>query len=328
MSEINYISQHLLAKVKDIYFKLSEKSKNFISKKTDYIFDLLQKNYETKNITFKKYFELKEKVDYTISKSSVIPDKLLDINIDEEIFKKINTKNIIKLNFNGKIIKVTIYNNDKDNDTIFKENINRLLTRMWNLYLLFSEKREEAVALDSSFTFYLYNGPKVANINKSGKNYVKKLSEFNCFNSINGITNPFNIKEVMNPSVTISRYEESIGLLTHEFLHLVYLSNIDNNETDLFESFLFFKDYTESTTPLDINEIFINSFATIIHSYLISKELKMPPLLKDIIRNELIYSFINSIRLSKITNIDLNEIYNMEDIREKSRGDTVVKFGL
>jgi hypothetical protein len=159
---------------------------------------------------------------------------------------------------------------------------------------------------------YLYSKPKTVNSNYFGKNYLDDVFDEKCFNSYNGLTS--------EPNSDISRLEESISLLTHEFLHVVNLNNAEglgfSTEMDGGEKFWKGKFKIEAGA-MDITEIFINSFTTIYHSYLISKEIKNKLddfKFENIIRNEIIYSIVLSIRLSKITNISIKDIYNRNSL--------------
>lgn len=322
MSEINYISQHLLNKVEDINLKLSDKSKSILTKKTNDIMTHLRK---FDSLNFKKYSELKIGVDYILD-----TDKDVDITQNSpKTFE--NTPEILKLL--NKMIKTTlklkktdgfkqdfnmtidIYHSHKDDDVILKDNINKLMTRLWNLFKLFIDKNTDSTTC--VFKFYLYTNPKTANMNYSGKGYLESLHDRRCFNSTNGLTQNFIPGEI---NLSISRLEESIGLLTHEFMHLIKL----NNATDLgfttekYDGAKFWKGEfsLEENSPMNINEIYTNSFATIYHSYLIDKEMDIRNL-ENIIRNELIYSIINAIRLSKLTNISIKTIYNRKDFKNK-----------
>lgn len=68
------------------------------------------------------------------------------------------------------------------------------------------------------------------------------------------------------------------------------------------------KEITSLDEQISTLEMYVNSFAAILHNYLLSKEMKLD--LKILMRNELIYSFINCIRACKIQDTNLEKIYN------------------
>jgi hypothetical protein len=102
-------------------------------------------------------------------------------------------------------------------------------------------------------------------------------------------------------------------LLTHEFLHVINLIDINppmkinyfrkNNQKKVRG-----KEITSLDEQISTLEMYVNSFAAILHNYLLSKEMKLD--LKILMRNELIYSFINCIRACKIQDTNLEKIYN------------------
>ena len=313
MSEINYISRHLLSKIKDIDFKLSSKSKEIISRKTSQITKHLIK---FDSIILKKYEDLKLDKNYFIKDRQDInldANKVISFENTPEILgrlnKKINLELILDITDGFEEIykiKIEIYHNRKDDEEILLRNINKLMTRLWNLFKLFIKKNEDSV--NYTFKMYLYSKPKTANNNYNGKNYLNNLNDIKCFNTYNGLT--------QEHTSEISRLEESISLLTHEFFHVVNLNNADSfgfrTDRDGGEKFWQGEFYLNAGS-MEINEIFINSFTTIYHSYLISKEIQNESndfKLENIVRNEIIYSIVLSIRLSKISNISIKDIYN------------------
>lgn len=318
MNEINYISRHLLSKIKDIDLRLSEKSKEIISNKTSEITKHLTK---FDNLIFKKYNELTLNTDYFITDDKNIKlGNITEFNHTPDILKKLNKQMNIDLlltkkdGFKDNTIKIEIYY-DNEYTKYLNNNINKLITRLWNLFTLFKENNN---CIFYTFKMYLYSKPKTANINHYGKQYLEDLHENRCFNSQNGVTTlPYYEEDKIS---VISRLEESISLLTHEFLHTVSLNNTPNFGFNLDKdgSKQFWKDkFKIDGTQMEINEIFTNSFTVIYHAYLISKEINRISndfILENIIKYEIIYSIIISIRLSKISNISIKDIYNRNNL--------------
>lgn len=339
MGEINYISRHLLSKIKDINLRLSSKSNEIISRKTNEITKHLKK-FDTLN--FKKYNDLKIGTDYTLNTNTdvnLLIDNPISFQYTDEILEKLN----IKKNFTLKLrtvdgfdqdnnINIEIYHDKEDNVDILYKNINKLLTRLWNLFKFFIKKYENSVTY--TFNMYLYSKPKTANNNNSGNIHLQNLHNERCFNTYNGLTTPDMVSFGQSNFSDISRLEESISLLTHEFLHVVNLNNAEklgftteNDGGKLFWNNRF--EFSEDK-PMELHEIFINSFTTIYHAYLISKEIDTTLInnlddfkLENIVRNEVIYSIVLSIRLSKITNISIKDIYD----RNTLIIDQVINFG-
>lgn len=226
----------------------------------------------------------------------------------EEIKKIINKRIKCKLQFKNKDITKDIdlvfYYNHKENQDILLKNINKIITRLWNLLLIFSEKKTNRHTTngnyenpkDYKYHFFLYNNVRKANKNKSGSEYLDSLysTPMRCANIISGYT-----QHILN-IVVVSRLEESIGLLTHEFIHSMELIN-GPNYIDI--------DNVKNKTTINENEIITNAFATIFHSYLTSKELGLN--LKKVILNELIHSINHSIRLNKIMDVTMEQIYQI-----------------
>ena len=97
MSEINYISRHLLSKIKDIDLKLSTKSKEIISRKTSEITKHLTRFEDLK---FKKYNELKLGYDYLLEENDIdikLGKSISTFENTTEILSKLNKKTVIQL---------------------------------------------------------------------------------------------------------------------------------------------------------------------------------------------------------------------------------------
>lgn len=297
---MNYISNILFDNSYKIYNSLDDKNKDFINEIINLINEDLKK-YD--DCLFKKYNELEINKDYFITEQKIIDfDPILKkkyLTPDIILNKQIN----INLIFNEDVIKIFIYCNDTHSPDILFRNINKIITRLYNLLILFSNKKysifgEDKTAKQFKFNFFLFNNPRIANKNMSGKDYLEILNKNKIFNSISGETDIF-----MNMDVECSRFEEVLGLLTHEFMHainliFIYPSKICNINIDL-----------------HFTEMYVNSFATIFHSYLISREIKLQKngtelTLHDILLYEIIHTMNQLIRLERITSITLTDILN------------------
>ena len=311
MSNYNYITEKLLIRVNDVKTQLSSKTMQFLNDTVDKIISELNK-YNGIESLLKKYNQLIPS-EYTLKHDLHIILKNEDVkqifHIDDDKLSKIQKHRLYNLTFNGEIVIINIYY-DKDYDlAILDSNINKLMTRLWNLLTIFKNKGE-IDPTSYTYNWYLYYNVKRANKNKIAKskcgnlfindihtNYLKQLHDNICFNAQNGVT--FHEEEFTS---NISRLEESMGLLTHEFMHVIHL----NDYVDPFKS----KKNFNIQSKIEINEIFINFFASIFNVYLLSIETDKKSELKEMLYNEIIYSIINFVRLSKITGYDLEIIYD------------------
>jgi hypothetical protein len=304
MTTLNYISQKLLNRVTDINSRLSEPINRILITKTE---EIIKHLVQYDSLSFKKYGELNER-NYRIISSIpiVLTEDMLNgvFDITPTILAKLNIIKTINLTFNSTIININIYHNSSDDETILNSNINKLITRLWNLLVLFENKKSSSKR--TTYKWYLYDNVKRGNKNMTGSDYFENLNISRCFNSVNGLTDDRNS--------SISRVEESIGLLTHEFLHVINLNNdinpmfIENFHKNNQKLNWKKEKKIERNGGLSTLEMYTNAFAAIFNSYLISKEIDLN--LEEVIKNEIIYSIINAIRMCKIQNTNLEKIYN------------------
>jgi hypothetical protein len=306
MSDFNYITDKLLKKVDIINSRLSPDTHSFLNIIVDKIISKLN-SYDRKSAFLKKYGDLKLDREYKISKENNIKleqDKRLGFDYNDDILSKLNKKCVYILFFKGKKLDINVYYNKDYDQHILDKNINKLMTRLWNLITIFERKKNtiNTQFYNFEYNWYLYNNVKRANKNKDIKcgdliisaQYLKELNTNRCFNSQNGLT--INLMEKIYSN--ISRLEESIGLLTHEFMHVIQL-----NAAGL-------KLIPNIDLVIQTEEIFINTFASIINVFLLWVETGKKHNLELMMKNEIIYSIINFIRLSKITGYDLDIIYD------------------
>jgi len=301
----NYISTILLDNITDVYLKLLPPNKKLLDEKT---YDIIEHLSQYDSIKFKKYNNMLADRDYKIVESyDVILKDAIGFDNTIEILNILNHLQIFILHVGDKDICIKIYHNKNDDITILNENINKIMTRLWNLFQIFGNKKyqisgHEKSMINYEFIFYLYNNPRRANKNKKGDDYLKKLSKTNmkCFNTSSGMTDQIGRETDGISCVVVSKLEETLGLLTHEALHSSNLILAFNKNIKYFKP-----------SSYRFDEMYVNAFATIFHSFLISKEYELP--LVDILKNELLYCINQSCKLSLITGYDLNSIYNRKE---------------
>lgn len=296
--EFNYVSDILLSNVTYVLSKINKDNIDLLDKQTNIIKKyLLQYNI----LKYKKYNELVLGIDYIILESNDMTlTKIEYFDNSPEILALLNHYIKIKLIISSTIeFDINIYHNKNDNISIFNMNINKIMTRLWNLYQIFGNKKYKMNGKNFGmknyqFNFYLYNNVRKANKNKQGAEYLKELHNtcMRCFNASSGLTDPYNTP----PLIVVSRLEETLGLLTHEVLHSVNLITP------------YLQKINDINIKLRFDEMYVNAFATIFHSYLISKEMTLDLYL--ILKNELLYCIINANRLALITGYNLDSIYN------------------
>jgi len=327
-NRFNYISNKLLEQEQYVESKLSEDDKRIVNENVDFIVREFNEKYNT--IDFLKYGDLNEKkegdtIDDTISHYKLIAGYPQDVEtIDKQTllffdhspeilsnFKKLYVYDLVcVISPETKITKKVSVYVDVINET-YSNNLNKIMTRILNLVKIFYNKSSNEYNLpdpmdfgmeefprpisdnEQSFKLFLYNNPRKANSKKNGVEYLNKLNKtsMRCFNTSSG-TSENNIS-------LSTRTEEIIGLLTHEFLHVIslipsvgqFLPQIQINIID-----------SSPNTSINTTEIFINTFATIFHAYLSSKELNKN--FTELLKNEIIHSLAQSIRLLKISNPD------------------------
>jgi hypothetical protein len=254
------------------------------------------------NKKFKKYGELKENKDYFITKKqeNKFTSPPNGFASSSEILKILNSKITCNFLFEDKKIKIIFYHNDKDDNSTLNDNINKIVTRIYNLLVLYKNKKykvnsEIISLLDFKFVFYLYSNPRRSDINKSGKEYLEEIAENpkKCFNVYSGQT------MTDNKTIYTSRLEECVGLLTHEVLHgagLIYMPYESESSCD---------------KKFNIFEMFTNAFASTIHAYLYSYETDTN--IKENLKLELYHAILHSARLSINTNITIFDVIQDEN---------------
>jgi len=299
---MNYITKKLKNEIKNIKKNMSNKYLNFFNQKVDDIIKIF--NYD--DLSYKKYNQLKLGVEYVeISTNNIIltQNNTSGFEFTEKILKKMNSEKIFKLYLmNNIVINLHFYYHNSSNIEILYENINKIITRLWNLYVIHINKtfifnNTQVSPKLMTYKFYLYSNIRRANQNFSGSKYLKNLNNTDdkCFNTSSGQI-IFNKNDNI---IVVSKLEETLGLLTHEFLHccgliLLNMSKIPNINMKF--SFL---------------EMYVNAFASIYHSYLLSKELNnIKYTFKKILRTEVFHSIVQLVKLFKISGFSLEQIYN------------------
>ena len=293
---MNYITDILINNINSIKKNILPKYDEMLSIIVKDIVSII--NFD--DLTFKKYDELKLGDEYTeISTTEVVLTNKNTFGFQHTkfILNKMNRMKKFIITISHDIV-VDIYYHNTDNMVILYKNINKIITRLWNLFIIFGSKTYQYNNKIFSpkimnYKFYLYNNPRYAQSNGSGASYLKKLhnTKDKCFNTSSGQI-IFETK-----TVVISRLEDCIGLLTHEFLHscgLIVLDMVKIPHINMKFSFL---------------ESYVNAFTTIFHSYLLSKEIDNMTF-ANILKIELMHSIIQLIRLFKISGFTLEQIYS------------------
>ena len=91
------------------------------------------------------------------------------ISTSRTILRKMNTLTRYFLYFKQYKIKVIFYHNRDTSSYILEQNIMKIMMRLYNLFLLYSDKNP--IILNMKYIFYLYNNPRCANKNKYGKTH-------------------------------------------------------------------------------------------------------------------------------------------------------------
>jgi hypothetical protein len=290
----NYITDKLKSSIDKIKIE-NKKFDNFIETKTNDIMKYFDTLFENKK--FKIYEELKESHDYILlnKQPNKFTEEPLGFASSPEILKILNEKMEFELLFENKKIKVSFFHDSKDNIVVLNKNINKIMTRLYNLLLLYKNKKynsnnKNLSLIDFNFVFYLYSNPRRSNGDKSGKKYLEDIAENpkKCFNVYSGQTIP------ENNTIYTSRLEECIGLLTHEALHgagLIYMP---------------YHNSSSCNKGFNIFEMFTNAFASIIHAYLFSFETNTN--IKENLMCELYHAILHSARISMNTNITIFDV--------------------
>ena len=284
---LNYISQKLINSTQNVLDNLEPKYKD-------------QLNTIITNImsTMSNYFDkikFNPEIEYTIdSDSSCKVSYMGVINNSPFIKKQLNWKKVFKLSFNSYKINVTIYHDEKCNQNTLKENIQKIMRRLYNLFSLYQNKNSDKLfnILNYEYIFYLYYNPRRVNQTMSGPEYLSSINEsqYKCFNTASGVTEP------RNKIIRISRIEDCLGLLTHELLHGCSLIYID--EPNLYIHGI----------KVNFHEAFVNMFAAIINVYLTCFELKIDKI-KEYLLIELIHSINHTVKYCIIQGIETKQLF-------------------
>jgi hypothetical protein len=301
-TKFNYISKKLIQSNINTYKKLNIGDKKELNTIVQNIIKNLKKYkyFDNNFISLNKGNKLK----YILIKTNKVNiDNIYGIDTSDEIKKKMNQESLYHLTFDfgkgDKNIPITIYSNNKDNNIINTININKIMTRLYNLFTLYKYKNTSNYDLSMyNYIFYIYNNPRRANKeilskNLSSKEYLQKLnqSSLKCFNTSSGITS-FNKR-----CIIVSRTEDILGLLTHEILHGCGFINIE-------------KSILIHNISLNFTEMIVNMFAAIVNTYLLCIELNKPKLLSCFLLIELIHSINHSIKYSILQKQSILTILN------------------
>lgn len=294
----NYITDKLKSSIDNLRNKDKLRNKefdDFVNDKTSDIMNYFDILFENKK--FKIYDELKESQDYILQSKNFnkFTEEPPGFASSPNILEILNEKIEYELLFENNKIKTSFFHNNKDNIILLNKNINKIMTRIYNLLLLYKNKKYMSnnkllTLLNFNFVFYLYSNPRRSNGNKSGKQYLKEIAENpkKCFNVYSGQT----ISE--NNTIYISRLEECIGLLTHEALHgagLIYMP---------------YHNLSSCNKGFNIFEMFTNAFASVIHAYLFSFETNTN--IRENLTYELYHAILHSARISINTNITIFDV--------------------
>ena len=285
---VNYLSQKLIDSANDIYDNCSKKNKMFLNT----IVKNIMKIIDNHKYFYKDFVTIDQPFYPILQKtSSITLTSIHSISISKTILKHINKMNLYILEIGDKKIKIYIYYNSNDNEDILKQNIHKIMTRLYNLHILYKMD-----ILD--YEFYLYNNPRRANKDMYGKKYLNALykSSMKYFNTCCGVT------AFRKNKVIVSRTEDCIGLLTHEVLHVAGLINIDSN-------------MMIHGIEINFTEAFVNMFASIVNVYLTVFEYNMTKdNLHKLLLIELIHSILHSIKLARISGYSLHQLMNTDNL--------------
>lgn len=277
IKKLNNVSNKLIQDASNVYYKLEQDDKITIDKIVNNIMKKLEKdNYLMKPI----------KITYMLVSENTINMKKYNIptiDTSSEIKSKMNKLNIYNLHIYNHIVVVKIYYRY---DFSYDTNLKKIMTRLYNLIILLSNKNNNLY--DFTYIFYLYNNVRRADMNKSGEKYLNCLhnSSMRIFNTSSGLTN------MKDKVVLVSRTEDCLGLLTHEMLHAC---NDYNFESNLICHGL----------EINLTEAYVNMYASILNAYLTCSENDDNINIKQYIILELIHSIIHFNKLAIISGYNI-----------------------
>ena len=296
--KLNYLSFNLIKDIIYIYKNISFDSKLELNNIVKVIIIKMSKYFNARlnHELINHNSNIKYNIIDTDHISRLIEIKNIEIiSTSRTILRKMNTLTRYFLYFKQYKIKVIFYHNRDTSSYILEQNIMKIMMRLYNLFLLYSDKNP--IILNMKYIFYLYNNPRCANKNKYGKKYLIKLkrTQMKNFNTSSGVT------LFRKNKIIVSRTEDCIGLLTHEVLHACDIINVD---------------ISMNVHGIDVNftEGYINMFASILNAYLTNIEYNSQSnLLEKLIMIELIHSIIHSSKLLRISGYSMEEILDINN---------------
>lgn len=326
LADFNYISNILIGLSDRLYTNpLVKYNINQMIRNVRSVWDII---FNEKRDRFKKYthndieYSVSSESDFTIDKKSDDP-RIGFFLKKQKIINSIHKIKTVKMSINSEIIEVNFYYDDNFNKENLEKNIHMIITRLYNLCILFEDKKtsfeiyneeiDDSVIINGSilnFThhIYLYSNPRRVKLTGNNNDLMAMYnSEEACFNIPGGLTSE---PDSLEGFFTInSKLEDILGLFTHEILHVVKLG-FQGAPKKALPKVSFRQDpkmlSLSSWTGTWLNEYVINAHASIIHSYLIHYEMDIS--LNDSLKYELIYQFIQTLKLGKIHGITLKSI--------------------
>ena len=262
-----------------------------------------------KRSQFKKYSDIITYKDLFPVNVTLTSNSFPDIKdwLKDKVYQNIHKLIRAQIPINDKIVEVNFYYDAGFDMNNLNKNIKIIITRIYNLCLLFLDKKAPKLPwddltkpnktiLDYRFEIFLYSNPRrTALTNDTNQLDALHASRELCFNVSSGET------DRMRFVIYNSKLEDILGLITHEVLHAAMLAG---------EIYSTVKQLTKVSFEYggwgNINEYVQNTHASIIHSYLIHYELDKS--INDSLKYEFIYQFIQTLRLGKIHGITLKQI--------------------
>ena len=286
INNLNYISKKLVDSADNIWVNLDKKYQQHLKNIVDDIINILDKKLYFNNVKeLTPQYTLIDDTDCEIDEMGIIDNS-------KSIIKQFNKCKKYELD---KAV-VTIYHNNDDNADILKKNIDKIMTRLHNLFILYKDKHIDDFSfnlLEYDYIFYLYNNPRRVNRNMSGKEYLQSInnSHTKCFNTASGVT------ELRKKIIRTSRIEDCLGLLTHEVLHGCGLININDSNLII------------HGIKVNFTEAFVNMFASIVNVYLTCIEHNMMEQIPKYLLIELIHSINHTVKYCIIQGISITSLF-------------------
>jgi hypothetical protein len=323
IKDVNYISNILMGLSDRLYTDpLVRNNINKMTKNVRHVWDsvFFQKKGRFKKYTDEIEYTLTDASDFTIQKNGDVPFVPIFLK-KQKIIGSIHKVKTAKIHINHKIVEVNFYYDQNLEENNLKKNIDMIITRLYNLCILFEDKKKEyetwpdeedadepTIIKGGIFNFthhiYLYNNPRRVRLTGNNDTLSQMYeSEEACFNIPGGMTSdPDEGFWTVN-----SKLEDILGLFTHEILHAVRFSPPTGAPKKNLPKVFQILGHKQITWGRWLGEYVINAHASIIHSYLIHYEM-MNISLNDALKYELIYQFIQTLRLGKIQGTPLQTI--------------------